>query len=161
MEWSNGRQLLKAMADQPEIADSDLVRAFTLAQDCPWLDISAASLMIENHCPARNRRRGARNVINIPPKFRREFIMLLLEAPIDPGSDYGLLANIANQPEITDDELGLATSIVQDVARDRRAIRALISEFAGPHARKHEPEYDIPPERRPDYIAALLRVLDP
>jgi hypothetical protein len=161
MQWSKGREPLREIADQSEITDSDLVRAFTFAQDCPWLDISAASSLVENHCPALNRRRGARNVISIPPQLRREFILLLLEAPINPASDYGLLANIANQPEITDGELGLATSIAQDVTGDRRAIRALISEFTGPHARKHEPEYDIPPERRPDYIAALLRVLDP
>jgi hypothetical protein len=161
MEWSKARELLTAMADQPKITDSELVRAFTVAQDCPWLDISAVSQMVENHCPASNRRRSARNVANIPPRHRQKFIRLILEAPINPASDYGLLANIANQPEITDGELGLATSIVQDVTRDHRAIRALISEFTGPHARKHEPEYDIPPERRPDYIAALLRVLDP
>lgn len=159
MEWSKALERLREIADRSEITDSDLVRAFTLAQDCPWLDISAASMMVETHCPALNRRRGARNVINLPPRLRREFILLLLEAPINPASDYGLLTNIANQPEITDSELGLATSIAQDVIGDRRAIRALISEFTGPHARKHEPEYDIPPERRPDFIAALLRVL--
>src|SRR5271156_4603488 len=160
MEWSKSRELLTAMADQPKITDSDLVRAFTLAQDCPWLDISAASEMVENHCPASNRRRSARNVTSVPPRLRRQFIQLILEAPINPASDYGLLTNIASQPEITDGELGLATSIVQDATRNRHAIRSLISEFTGPHARKHEPEYDIPPDRRPEYVAALLRMID-
>jgi hypothetical protein len=160
MEWSKLHERLTAIANQPQISDSDLIKAFTLAQDCPWLDISAASLMIDNHCPALNRRRSARNVTNIPQRHRREFLRLLLEAPINPASDYGLLANIANQAEITDGELGLATSIVQDATRNRQAIRALINEFSGPHARKHEPEYDIPLERRPDYISALLRMLD-
>jgi hypothetical protein len=160
MEWSKVRELLTAIADQSKITDSDLVRAFTLAQDCPWLDISAASLMVDNHCPALNRRRSARNVTNIPPRHRREFLQLILEAPINSASDYGLLAHIANQTEITDSELGLATSVVQDATRNRHAIRVLINEFTGPHARKHEPEYDIPLERRPDYIAALLKMLD-
>lgn len=57
--------------------------------------------------------------------------------------------------EITDDEIGLATSIVEDSTGDRRGIRAPINEFTGPHARKHEAEYDIPQERLPDYIGAL------
>jgi hypothetical protein len=159
MDWSEARELLAGIAAKREITDSDLVRAFVIAQECPWLDISAVSLMVENHCPARNRRSGARNVTNIPPRRRREFILLIRDAPIHPASDYGLLTDMRAAREITDGEIGLATSIVQDTTGDRRAIRALINEFTGPHARKHEPEYDIPQERRPDYIGALLRML--
>jgi hypothetical protein len=159
MDWSEARELLAGIAAKREITDSDLVRAFIIAQERPWLDISAVSLMVEKHCPALNRRSGARNVTNIPPRDRREFIRLICDAPINPASDYGLLANMRTSCEITDDEIGLATSIVEDTTRDRRAIRALINEFTGPHARKHEPEYDIPQERRPDYIGALLMML--
>jgi hypothetical protein len=162
MEWAKALSILADIAERSEITDGDLTDAFDLVSTRHNLrrDITAAERMTSRFCPSDRRDRAGLSYL--PPEHRREFVLLLRDAPIDPTSPFlQLAAMIEYGParEVTAHEIDRATWQVRAYTQQRRAIRELITKYAGPRLRGSS-ERTIPVDRRRDYIAALLRIID-
>jgi hypothetical protein len=162
MEWAKVLSILADIAERSEITDRDLTEAFDLANTRHNLrrDITAAERMIGRFCPSDGRERLG--LSDLPPEHRREFLLLLRDAPIDPESPFAQLAamiDYGSARDITAHEIDRATWQVRAYTQQRMAIRDLITKYAGPR-RRGSSERTIPVDRRRDYIAALLRIID-
>jgi hypothetical protein len=162
MKWAKVHGILDEIAERSEISDGDLTEAFDVANTGHELkrDMTAAETMISRYCLCDRRNRFT--LSDMPPDHRREFILLIRNAPIDPKPPFGQLAAMieyAHARDITDDEIDRATWQVRAYTQERKAIRELITKYAGPRLRGSS-ERTIPVDRRPKYIAELLGMID-
>jgi hypothetical protein len=161
IEWSKARERLSEIANQPKITNRDLCEANRLVHDQNMLDKTALWRMVDRHCPKNWR--NVQDLCDIPPEHRREFVLLARDAPFDPKTERGELALIIEQSDardITDHEIERTAWLVRALL-PRKIVLELIRVHAGPRIAKHAPaERDITPDRRPGYVAALLRMTD-